>query len=76
MQKTRYKIDTWIESQPEYNGISKIDAMRRLMSHHGTPYFVACAIGVYEHAVRKWIKDRGWRHDGKAWIAPETKELA
>lgn len=76
MKTTPRKIDKWIDEQPEFTGIPKMEAMKRLMSIHGTPYFVACAIGVYEHAVRRWIKERGWEFARGQWIAPgdQTKE--
>lgn len=73
MRTVPNKIEKWINKQPEFEGLTPIEAMTLLMARHSTPYFVACAIGVYEHAVRKWIKERGWAFDGKRWIAPDLE---
>ena len=73
MKTTPNKIEKWIDSQPEFKGISHMEAMRQLLDRHKTPFMVGCQIPVYENAVRTWIKERGWQYANGQWIAPKME---
>lgn len=73
MKTTPDKIGKWIDSQPEFRGLSHIEAMKRLLEKHKTPFVVGCQIPVYEHAVRRWIKARGWEYINGRWVAPQME---